>query len=137
MGTFASGIGASNMDQLLSFMDIPNAKSLHQRFFKNMDTTIGKHLRKVAVKSMDEEIDEEVRLTVNEENKYNEYKNKKLTVALNVSFDMGWSKRSSGNIYNSISGHALKIGVLSDKILTAAVSSKMCITCSKAKHIGE
>ena len=30
MGTFASGIGASNMDQLLSFMDIPNAKSLHQ-----------------------------------------------------------------------------------------------------------
>ena len=40
MGTFASGIGASNMAQLLSFMDIPNAKSLHQRFFKNMETTI-------------------------------------------------------------------------------------------------
>ena len=50
---------------------------------------------------------------------------------------MGWSKRSSGNIHDSISGHALKIGVLSDKILTAAVSSKMYITCSKAENIGE
>ena len=69
METFASGIGASNMAQLLSFMGIPDAKSLHQIFFKNMETTIGKHLRKVAVKSMDEGIDEEVRLTVNDGNK--------------------------------------------------------------------
>ena len=46
-------------------------------------------------------------------------------------------KRSSGNRYDSISVHALKIGVLSDKIFTAAVSSKICITCSKAKNIGE
>ena len=81
--------------------------------------------------------DEEVRLTVNNENKYKQYKNKKITIALTVSFDMGWSKRSSGNIYDLISGRALKIGVLSDKILTAAVSSKMCITCSKAESIGE
>ena len=62
-------------------MDIPNANSPHQTFFKNMETTIGKHLRKVVVKSMDDGIDEEVRLTVNNENKYKQYKNKKLTVA--------------------------------------------------------
>ena len=132
MGTFASGIRASNMAQLLSFMDIPNAKYLHQRFFKNMETTIEMHLGKVAVKSMNDEIDEEVRLTVNDENK-----NKKLTVVLTISFDMGWSKRSSGNIYDSISGHTLKIGNLSDKMLTAAVFSKMRITCSKAENISE
>ena len=64
------------MVQLLSIMDIPNAKSLRQRFFKNMETTIEKHLRKVAVKSMDDGIGEEVRLTVNDENKYKQYKNK-------------------------------------------------------------
>ena len=102
-----------------------------------METTIGKHLRKIAVKSMDEGIDEEIRLTMHDEKKYNDYKNKKLNAALTVSFDMGWQKRSSGNRYDSISGHALKIGVLSDKILTAAVSSKMCITCSKAENIDE
>ena len=50
---------------------------------------------------------------------------------------MSWSKRNSGNRYDSISGHALMIGVLSDKILAAAVSSKMCTICSKAENIGE
>ena len=137
MGTFASGIGATNMTQLLSFMDIPNEKSLHQRFFKNMETTIGKHLKKIAMTSMEDGIDEEIRLTLNDESKYTQYKNKNLTVALTVSFDMGWSKRSTGNRYDSISCRALKIGVLSDKILQAVVSIKMCITYSKVKNIGE
>ena len=73
MGTFASGIGANNMAQLLSFMDIPNTKSLHQRFLRKMETTIGKHLRKVAVRSMGDGIYEEVRLIVNDENKYKQY----------------------------------------------------------------
>ena len=121
------------MAQLLSFMDILNAKSLHQRFFKNMEITIEINLGKVTVKSMDDGIDEEVRLIVNDENKYKQYRNKKLTVVLTISFDMGWSKRSSGNIYDSISGHTLKIGDVSDRILTAALSSKVCITCSKAE----
>ena len=89
MGTFTSGIGTINNPELLSFMDIPNVKSRRQRFFKNIKNTIGKHLRKVAVKSMDDGIDEEVRLTVNDENEYKQYKNKKMTVSLTVSFDMG------------------------------------------------
>lgn len=137
MGKFSTKIGASNMTQLLSFMDIPSAKSLHQRLFKIMETTIGKHLSKFAVKSMEDGIDEEVKLTLNDESKYTQYINKKLTVALTVSFVMGWIKCSSGNRYDSISGHALKIGVLSDKILQAAVSGKMCITCSKTENISE
>ena len=60
-----------------------------------------------------------------------------MTVALTVYFDMGWSKRSSSNIHDSISGHALKIDFLSDKILTTTVSSKICIAFSKAENIGE
>ena len=117
MGAFESGIGVSNMTQLLSFIDIPNVKTRHQRFFKNMETAIGKYLRKLAVKSMEDGIDEEVRLTLNDVSKYTQYKNQNLTVALTVSFDMSLIKQSSGNKYDSISGHDLKIGVLSDKIL--------------------
>ena len=87
--TFTSGIRASNIAQLLSFMDISNAMSLHQRLFKNMESTIEKHLRKVAVKSMDDGIDEEVWLTMIDKKEYKQYKNKKMTVELTVSFDMG------------------------------------------------
>ena len=55
------------MPQLIYFLDIPNAKSLHKRTFNNMEATIWKHLRKVAIKTMKEGTDEEVSLTLNDE----------------------------------------------------------------------
>ena len=74
MGTLASGIGSTNMSQLLSFLDIQNTKSLSKRFMSNMEKSIGNDLRKVATDSMLEAIEEEVRLTLNDEDKFNEYK---------------------------------------------------------------
>ena len=63
----ASEIGTRNMAQLLSFLDLPNCKTLNDRFFKNMEQTIGSTLRKVVVESMEEATEEEVRLTINNE----------------------------------------------------------------------
>ena len=60
LGTMASGIGPSNMAQLLSFLDLPNCKTLNRQFFKNMELTIGLILKKVA-------LEEEVRLIINNE----------------------------------------------------------------------
>jgi len=53
---------------------------------------------------------------------------------LTVSFDMGWQQRSSGNKYNSNSGHAFRIGGYSKKILDYryCVKSKVCNTCDYA-----
>ena len=82
------------------------------------------------MKSMKTRIDEKLRLTVNDENKYNEYKNKNLTVVLTVSFDFGWSKRSFGNRYDSILGHALKIDVLSDKMQTKYLLQLFLVKCA-------
>ena len=70
----ASGIGPSNMAQLLSFLDINNCQGLNGRFFKNIEVTIGSTLRKITDDSMQKAIDEEVKLTLNDENKYKEYK---------------------------------------------------------------
>ena len=56
---------------------------------------------------------------------------------ITISFDMGWNKRSSGNRYDSLSGHALAIGCLSNKILNVVVSSKICRQCSIARKNGE
>ena len=49
---------------------------------------------------------------------------------LTVSFDMGWNKRSSGNRYDSLSGHAFYIGCLSQQIICAIVTAKQCRICS-------
>lgn len=43
---------------------------------------------------------------------------------------MGWGKRSSGNRYDSLSGHTLMIGYLSKNIIIALVSSTICRLCS-------
>ena len=89
------------------------------------------------------EIEEEVRLTLNNENKVNEYKRNVINntqgspVAITISFDMSWSKRASGNRYDSLSRHALAIGVLSKSILVAIVSSKLCRVCSLAESDNE
>ena len=57
------------MSQLLSFLDIPSCKSLHGRFFRNIELTVGSSLRRVATKSMRDAIDEEVIMTLDDEKK--------------------------------------------------------------------
>ena len=106
MGTLASDIGSTNMSQLLSFRDIKNTKSLSKRFMGKIESSIEVDLRKVATASMLAAIEEEVRLIINYEEKFQEFKrnvkNKKqgISIAITISFDMGWSKRASGNRYD-------------------------------------
>ena len=132
-----SGIGPSNMSQLLSFLNIPSCKSLHGSFFRNIELTVGSSLRKIATESMRDAIEEEVRTTLNDDAKYKQYLKGNLQVGIAVSFDMGWNKRSFGNRYDSLSGQALMIGYLSKKIVGAIVSSEMCRVCSSAEKNGE
>ena len=56
---------------------------------------------------------------------------------ISISFDMGWNKRSSGNHYDCLSGHALAISCISKKILNVVVSSKIYRQCSIARENGE
>ena len=106
MGTLASGIDSTNMSQLLSFLDIKNTKSLSKMFMGNMESSIGINLRIVATDSMLVPIEEEAILTVKVKEKFQEFKrnvkNKKqgISIAITISFDMGWSKRASGNRYD-------------------------------------
>ena len=63
MGTFASEIEARNIATILSFLDIPNVRSLNGRFFKNMEAIIGEQIRKVTIESMGVATDLEVKMT--------------------------------------------------------------------------
>ena len=51
---------------------------------------------------------------------------------LTVTYDMGWQQQSSGNKYNSVSGHAFCIGGYTRKILDYRVKSKVCNVCDRA-----
>jgi hypothetical protein len=44
--------------------------------------------------------------------------------------DMGWNKRSSGRRYDSNSGSAFLVGILTHKPISRCLRSKFCRTCS-------
>ena len=66
-----------------------------------------------------------------DEKVYNDWlNNDNEQVKLTVSFDIGWNKRSSGNGYDSLSGHTFYIGCLSQQIRCAIVTAPQCRICS-------
>ena len=83
LGTMASAIDPSDMSQLLSFLDIPQCQSLHGSFFRNIELTVGSSLRKIAIDSMQDDIDE------GDDEKDEKYKQGNLRVGITVSFDTG------------------------------------------------
>ena len=132
LGTLASGLGSSNMSELFSFLGLPKAKTFHKRLFPICEFRIGASLRKIACEAMKEgrtlEVKEQLKVDGRE---YNDWlNNEKEQVKLTVSFDMGWNKRSSGNRYDSLSGHAFYIGCLTQQIICAIVTAKQCRICS-------
>ena len=50
-------------------------------------------------------------------------------VRLTCSYDMGWSKRAEGRIFDSASGHSYFVGVQSGKIVGWGVKKKKCSQC--------
>lgn len=106
LGTLASGVGSANMNRLLSFLNLQNTRFLNKRFIRNMKSSIGSKLRKVATDSMEEAIEEKFRFRLEKIQRIQiEYQKQKRNsyIGITVSFDMGWSKRSSGNRYDSLS----------------------------------
>ena len=52
-------------------------------------------------------------------------------IGISVSFDMGWQKRSTGRLYDSISGHGYLIGCRTNNMIAMGVKKKKCSICNK------
>ena len=132
IGTLVSGSGGTNMSELFSFLGFPHAKGFHKRAFPVCESKTGISQRKVAKELMEEAKICEVRMQLESEKKsYEKLKQcEKEQVQLTVSFDMGWSKRSSGHRYDSLSGHAFMCGCRSGIIVSAIITAKECRLCS-------
>ena len=139
LATLACGIGATDSADFLSFLNFPNMVSFQRKLFFKIENVIGKYLRDVAHRSMQEMLAKEVEATSKgkgiivdniEDNKQNK-------IGLTVSYDMGWNKRSSGNRYDSMSGHCFYIGCRTKKIISSHVTSRKCKICDNAKKRGE
>jgi len=113
LGLQQIGCGASESGTLLTYLNLPHAHGFHRHSFRKIESAMRLKIKEICVESMEEALEEEVRLTINEErDKEERYANNQLTafdIPLTVGYDMGWNKQSSGRIYNSISGYGIMI----------------------------
>lgn len=142
LATLANGNGPLNMSTMIAFLGLPGGKTYHKNINIGLCTPIYKKIIEHGQESMKQAIEEEIKLTIEKEHpeiNYEEWRNKPLkdreAIGLNVSYDMGWNKRSSGRRYDSLSGHAFMVGCYSKKILLAGVKSKSCAKCDKKKTV--
>ena len=53
------------------------------------------------------------------------------TIGISVSFDMGWQKRSTGRLYDSISGHGYRIGCRTKNIIAMGLKKRNAVYATK------
>ena len=58
-------------------------------------------------------------------------------MGIGVSYDMGWQKRSTGKLYDSLSGHDFIFGVWTGYVIGYNVKSKSCSKCSIANSLNK
>ena len=51
-------------------------------------------------------------------------------IGIAVSYDMAWQKRSSGHVYDSLSGHGFFIGCRTGKVISRGILKKNCAICT-------
>ena len=56
-------------------------------------------------------------------------------IGISVSYDMGWQKRATGRIYDSLSGHGFFVGCLSKNVVRYGLLKKKCSTCNRQNRL--
>ena len=130
------GGGSTEAGVLLAFLDLPNSNTFHTKTFTRIMDSIRPEIVKLVDLCMKEGREEEVRTTIGEElyQKYKKGELKPAEVKLVVMYDMGWNKRSSGNKYDSISGHGFLLGGNTRKVINYRCMSKYCRKCFLAER---
>ena len=153
IGFLSCGDGSHEAARLLGLLGLPNDTTMETRSISIIEDRVGPFIRDLATEIMAENLTKEVRLTfLKSANHDNEdfqtwCRSIDKTVAtvplndskrplINVSYDMGWQKRSSGHLHDSPSGHGLFFGKETRKPLLARLKSKLCNYCKsfERKH---
>jgi len=154
MSAFYIGTGGFDIGNVTAFLGIPGGKSWERTYHRH-SSSMTKHIMKVAEDEMRGALNEEIEATIrdkldgkmddeeidnavkawfakDDENIPDEIK----TIGIAVSYDMGWQKRSTGRVYDSISGHGYIIGCRTGKILGMQVRQTKCKKCQAQNNNG-
>ena len=151
--TYYLGTGPIDIGNFLSFLGLPGGHAYCTDYYRNMDD-VNKKLMDVCSEIVNEGLGAEIKATIKMklEGIYtqeligvyiqNFFTNSGLIpkeikeLGIIVSYDMGWNGRSTGRVYDSLSGHGYLIGCLSGCVISYGVKSKKCSKCTRAKQRG-
>ena len=128
--------GGRGSTKLLGILNIPWQGF---NFFTKIEAYAGMEERLLRDLAIEDDLQDEIKYTL-EQNNYSylnwcalsdkgENNNK---VKLNVTYDMGWQKRSSGRRYDSSSGHAFIVVGRSKGVIGMVLYYKACRKCDAA-----
>ena len=148
LATLLSGIGQTELTRISSTINLPvNSVNIYNTISKYYLNWI---ILEEGLKTVKDALEDEVQQTLAQRNidisksdvnkvVSGEARLKEITrlkdieVGITVSTDMGWQKRSSGNRYDSPSGHMFFIGAITKKVVHYKLFSKKCNICQWAK----
>jgi hypothetical protein len=154
LGFLWAGDGGTEAGRILGTMGLPNDTTMESRSFPMIEDRINTTLERVAAEILLDNLVEEVRQSMQAAgsvaNGFDLWKgsvdgsgvvlDKSKYPSIRVSFDMGWQQCSSGNRYNSASGHAILVGTFTRKAVAMILKSKVCNYClawpKNKKNIG-
>ena len=123
-------------ERIILFLILPHVPSVVAHSFHRIETNLGELTHEISQSEINTALEEEITSQLNIEGRIDDldaWKKKTIRPLVNVSYDMGWQKRSSGHRYDSMSGHGLIIGEHTQKVLGYTVKIKDCRTCNKYK----
>ena len=153
MAVFYNGVSPRDIGKTMSFLGVPGGCTFHNLFYERMDSfteTMQKELQIIVDEGLQKEIESTIAYVLANDYSQKEIKeyiqlfnanssripDKIRPLQLSASYDMGWNKRSTGRVYDSLSGHAFLIGCRSGKVISFGVRAKKCAKCSRSKRLG-
>ena len=133
------GVGSRDIVAFGSMLGL-NGSSCFHSCYQNNSKKVEDIIIKVASQFMDDVLIEEISATLKEKNtnKYSteflvtEIKNTLQAIPISCSYDMGWQKRSTGKVFDSLSGQGYLIGCRSKKVLSFNTMTKSCSICKRS-----
>jgi hypothetical protein len=143
-----SGNGGTETSRIIGMLDLPN-QSMGTSAFPALEYELSRYIIPYTKELMENNLVKEVELYASTHpefcfeswKKQHEKKPDIIDVSmlplLTVAYDMAWQKRSSGHRYDSHSGHAIPVGVLTNLPIGLAILNKYCTICSRTEDPGD
>jgi hypothetical protein len=133
---FYLGTSGYDIERMSTFLGFNGGLGFERMFHRSMNEVVSKLVEicsEIILEAREKEIEETIKDKQQHSNNSNLQFDK---VGITASYDMGWSKRSSGRHFDSMTGHGFLIGGRTKNVIAMGVMKKRCRICMRSSRCG-